>query len=91
LDRVMYRFEILRNDRDNGFYLDLWCGQELVAAGIRLVSGHDLLKPYSHNKLPPGRLLVVDLDAKTPGAEGLGRDPDPETFGDRVILVYQGV
>jgi len=31
--------------------------------------------------LPPGRLMVVDLDDH-------GRDPNETLFGDRVVLMY---
>ena len=67
------------NRREDSWYLSI---EDNVLNGIRLSGNNDILKQFHHLEVPPGELKIVDQD-------GLNREPDSDTFGDRVILTYE--
>lgn len=69
------------NRREDSWYLSI---EDNVLNGIRLSGNNDILKQFHHLEVPPGELKIVDQD-------GLNREPDSDTFGDRVILTYEEV
>jgi hypothetical protein len=77
LDGISYRFRFNYNLRMDSWVMDI--GEELQ--GVRIVGGIDLIGQFHHLDVPPGEIRTLDLD-------GLDRDPNKTTFGDRVILVY---
>ncbi len=67
------------NRREDSWYLSI---EDNILNGIRLSGNNDILKQFHHLEVPPGELKIVDQD-------GLNREPDSDTFGDRVILTYE--
>ncbi len=67
------------NRREDSWYLSI---EDNVLNGIRLSGNNDILKQFHHLEVPRGELIIVDQD-------GLNREPDSDTFGDRVILTYE--
>lgn len=70
-------FRLNYNARADSWVLDVVGEVE----GIRLSGGKDLFEQYRHLNVPPGQLYTYDLD-------GLGREADKITLGDRVLLIY---
>lgn len=82
LDGKSYLLAFRYNARDGKWRWTITFEDTVLVVGLPLVESTDLLRNFDHvADIPPGTFLVVDLD-------GLGRDPDPDTFGDRVILQY---
>lgn len=81
LDGTRYFVTYRKSFRYDRISLDILDAQgNMIVSGIKLVAGDDLLKPYSDERLPPGRLRL----AASPG------DPPPtlETLGVTAWLVY---
>lgn len=84
LDGLSYTFEFRWSFRYERFTLNIYDVQgELIAAGIKLVAGDNLLTPFSNVGLPPGKLRVVQQPTQDP--------PSLETLGVSAWLVYYGV
>jgi hypothetical protein len=56
--------------------------EEVIIAGIRLVSGISLLEQFTVAGRPKGRILCVDTTGKN-------IDPSISDFGSRVLLMYR--
>lgn len=83
LDGANYNLRFRYNARDGKWRLTLEFESSVLIRSLVLVESEDLFSKSRHvEKLPPGDLIVRDMD-------GLGRDPDGETFGDRVLLLYR--
>lgn len=81
LDGSLYFFEYRNSFRYDRLTVNIYDAQgDLLVAGLKLVAGDDLLKPYSDERLPSGHLRV----AASPG------DPPPtiETLGVSSWIVY---
>lgn len=65
--------------------LDIDTNRETVLTSVRVVTSEDLLAPWAYmqadGRLPVGTFQVRDT-------EGLGRDPDTTTIGDKVVFLY---
>lgn len=82
LDGKTYLLAFRFNARDGKWRFSLTFEDAELFRALPLVQATDLTRNFRHVlNLPPGTFQVVDLD-------GLGRDPDTVTFGDRVILQY---
>ena len=85
LDGDVYDFSFRWNVRDNHYYMDIKRGGDVLLSGIKLVVSEDLLGIFNYKKatgeLPPGTFRVFDNT-------GFDLDPDTETFGDSVYLLY---
>ena len=82
LDGKSYLLAFRYNARDGKWRFSMTFEDVELFRALPLVEDTDLTKNLRHVvDLPPGTFLVVDLD-------GQGRDPDTDTFGDRVILRY---
>ncbi len=82
LDGKSYLLAFRFNARDGKWRWTITFEDTVLVLSLPLVEDTDVLRNFDHvENLPPGTLQVVDLD-------GLGRDPDGATFGDRVILQY---
>lgn len=86
-----YTFEQRYNERNGVWYFDLsrTATGEILAAGVPILIGCDLLAPYA---LGIGSMLAVDL-AASPQEEAAGTlpqstDAGAEDLGTRVIVVY---
>ncbi len=85
LDGKTYLLAFRFNARDGKWRFSLTFEDVELLRGLPLVETADLTLFHRHvDSIPPGTFQVVDLD-------GLGRDPDTTTFGDRVILQYDEV
>lgn len=84
LDGSLYSLAFRWNARDERWMLDVLSAGAPIISGVKLVTGdEDLLgRDRRIAGLPPGRLFVDDLD-------DLGRDPNEDLFGDRVLLKYE--
>lgn len=78
-DGVTYDLRFRYNLRMNLFIMD-FIG---ILEGIPLLNNPDLLDGFRHLDLPQGKLSIIDK-------EGLDRQPTLETFGDSVVLAYEG-
>ena len=82
LDSEVYDMTFRINRRDNAWRMDISVDGGVLIRGVRLVTGFDLLARYRYiARMPQGTLRLVDLDLND-------ADPSEETFGDRVVLVY---
>ncbi len=80
LDGTYYTFAFRWNARSGHWFMSV--GTTLQ--GIKLVNSVDLIGQFDYKldpELPPGTLRVVDT-------AGLFRDPDTETLGNSVLLLY---
>ncbi len=86
LDSVFYGLKFRWNARDNHWYMDIDQALTPILEGMKVVNGLDLLAQFGHmqvdGRLPPGTFEVFDT---VPGTD---RDPDTDTFGDTVLLLY---
>ena len=86
LDSVVYTLTLRWNTRANQWMLDLLdaVGNELVL-GTPLLNGEVLLAQYAYlgAVLPPWGLFIVDMT-------GQDRDPDLNSLGVDVLLMYGG-
>lgn len=93
LDGLIYDLTFLWNSRDSHWSLTIARSDVVLIRGIKLITinalasglepDNDLLYQFRRiEDMPPGKLYIQDLD-------GLDRDPDGTTFGDRVILIYE--
>ena len=86
LDGGFYGLEFRWNARDNHWYVDFDQAQTPILEGIKIVNAVDLLSQFGHmqvdGRLPPGTFEVLDT------VPGTNRDPDQDTFGDTVLLLY---
>ena len=82
LDETPIQLSIRWNGRDGAWYLDIMdqAGNNLIL-GIKIVTGWELIGRFTNPALPPGRLLVVDLDDQKV-------EPDRDDLGSSIILVY---
>ena len=75
------------NERSGRWYMDVSDQDEVpLAVGVKLVPSYPLLGVYIDDRLPPGQLLLVDMedtDAKTSN-----RDPGLCHLGERFKLIY---
>lgn len=86
LDGQEYIFEFRNNQRDSSrWYLDILKDGVLIALGLRVVAGYNLLEAIVTLDKPPGSLYLYDVDLKT----SLGKEADIDTLGDRILLVYE--
>jgi uncharacterized protein DUF6983 len=81
LDNEEYIMVFDYNQREDSWYLSI---EDDVLNGIRLSGNNDILDQYHYLEVPPGELKIVDQD-------GLGREPNRDNFGDRVILTYDEI
>jgi hypothetical protein len=80
LDGNTYTIKLHWNITDAAWYMNLTgVTNDVVINGLKLVTGPDLLHPYSEIDL--GGLVVVDQS-------DAGLDSDFDNFGDNYILVY---
>ena len=85
LDGKNYLLSFRFNARDGKWRFGLTFEDVELLRALPLVETADMTFFHRHvPNIPPGTFQVVDLD-------GLGRDPDTATFGDRVILQYDEV
>jgi hypothetical protein len=82
IGNIVYDMKFLWNARDHHWSITIGREGTDIVNGIKLIISDDLLA-YARrvDGLPPGRIMVVDLD-------DLDRDPDETLFGDRVVLMY---
>lgn len=87
LDGIFYGLKFRWNARDNHWYMDIDQALTPILEGMKVVNGLDLLAQFGHMKvddrIPPGTFEVFDTDPS------INRDPDTDTFGDTVLLLYQ--
>lgn len=80
-----FGFLIEENPRDKNLYMRIDRGGKIIKAGAAVVAAVNLLGVNPNGDLPEGELYTYDLDADDPK---VGRDPTIETFGDRILLVW---
>ena len=74
-----FNFIVQLIDRPEGGQFIMSIGEQVK--GITITAGVDMLKQLHHLDVPPGELYTYDYD-------GLNRDPQKDTFGDRITLRY---
>ena len=86
LDEAFYGLLFRWNARDDHWYVSFDKELTPILQGVKVVHGEDLLAQFGHmqvdGRLPPGTFEVFDTG---PSAD---RDPDQDTFGDTVLLLY---
>ncbi len=87
LDGEFFSLQFRWNERDDHWYMDIEDqARTPILQGTKVVNAEDLLSQFGHmqvdNRLPPGVFEVFDTVA------GALRDPDQDTFGDTVLLLY---
>lgn len=91
LNGVEYSFDTRFNERNRVWYFDLGLEStgEVLAAGIPILLGCDLLAPYA---LGIGSMVAYDLGSaaapETAGTFQQAVDAGPEDLGTRVIVLY---
>lgn len=89
LDEIVYGFRFRWNARDAHWYMDIDQARTPVFEGAKVVNAENLLSQFGHlqvdGRLPAGRLEVFDT------IENSFRDPDQDTFGDTVLMLYHEV
>ncbi len=86
LDGAFFGLAFRWNERDNHWYVDFDQTQTPILEGVKVVNAEDLLAQFGHmqvdGRLPPGTFEVLDTVPST------FRDPDQDTFGDTVLMLY---
>lgn len=83
LEGVNYYFSFEWNERGQFWTMDILDqDQNYLVAGVRMVSGIDLLSRFKNTKLPPGIFILNDTSSK-------GRDPSFFNFGTEIIMFYR--
>lgn len=85
LEEISFELFLRWNPRDGHWFMSVLRAGVAVLEAIKLVESSDLLSQFGHKQttgdLPPGTWQVSDT-------QGLGRDPDTETLGVSVMLLY---
>ena len=85
LDALFYDLTFRYNLRDAHWFMDIVHDDTAVIRGLKVVHSDDLLAQFPafivDERLPPGVLEVRDVT-------GADRDPDDETLGNDVIMLY---
>ena len=84
LEGTVYEFVFRRSGRTpESWFMDVRdAASTTLVAGIALVPGVELLRPFKHLAVPPGQLFAYDT-SKT------YLDPTPDEMDDRVVLLYR--
>lgn len=83
LDGREYVLHFFWDDRVDGFFLDMRDqNDDPIATSIALVLSANLLRRFPDPRLPPGRLMLLDLSDRQNEIE------QPSDLGARVFLVY---
>jgi len=83
LDAANFNLRFRFNARDEKWRMTIEFEGTVLIRSLVLVESEDLFARSRHiEQLPPGNLIVRDLD-------DLGRDPEGTLFGDRLLLLYQ--
>ena len=83
LGGIAYTLLFHYNHRDGVWRLNLTGQDGELLANLKLVNGIDLLAQFRYKEnMPQNKLIVHDLD-------GQDRDAGANTFGDRVLLMYE--
>lgn len=86
LEEAVYDFLFRWNARDEAWYMDVSVLDSVALYGVKVINSEDLLAAYAYKSavelLPPGRFQITDV-------AGTFRDPDTDTFGDDVVLIYE--
>lgn len=78
----VYRFRLYYNNRAGLWTMDVCTSQDdVIVAGVVLLSDWELLGHFPDLRLPPGPLYCVDTS-------GRSEDPGPDELGGRVIVVF---
>jgi len=80
-----YGIDIRLNPLDSRFHMRIERNGKIVKAGAAVVPGVDLLSINPNAEQPAGSMYLYDLDMDNPK---VGREPTLETFGDRILLVW---
>lgn len=83
LEGAEYLFRFLWSDREQSPYCDI-SDQDgnVLAAGIKLVLGQNLLDRFTDPTLPPGALILIDLSGKEQEISAMSE------LGNRCPLIY---
>lgn len=82
LETVNYFFSFEWNERGQFWIMDILDQDEnYLVAGVRMVTGIDLLSRFKNTSLPPGIFILDD-------SSGKGRDPSFFNFGTEIIFFY---
>lgn len=82
LDGVVYGLRFIYNERSKRFSLSISTeAGEPIVSGIFVVSNYPLLARFRDLRLPKGVLFTMDTTSS-------GLEPDADSFGDAVLLVY---
>lgn len=85
LDGVKYVLAFQYNARNDSWYMSISDRSEnLIVAGIRLVTAVSLLGRARDSRLPPGVIFMMDTT-------NAGIDAGFADIGQRVLLIYSGL
>lgn len=63
IENVLYRFKISYNERGQHWALTIMDSNEVILiAGVKIVLGYELIKWYPDRGLPPGGIMVINMD-----------------------------
>jgi len=83
LDGIELGFELLNNTRGDYWTMNVYSAAgDLLAAGVRLVTNWPLALRNTDERLPPGRLMLLDQS-------GAGTEADFEALGTTHVLMYK--
>ena len=86
LDGRDYVMSLRWNERNGNWYMDLHDQDDVpLAVGVKLVANNPLMRSYIDERLPPGMLMVVDMEGN---GDVSGRDPGLCHMGVRFKLFY---
>jgi hypothetical protein len=83
LDGRVFFLAFRFNSRANRWIMDILNDSRVnILMGIPLLTGLPLVQAYRREALPPGTFYCIDQT-------GAGRNPDRETLGVDVLLIYE--
>lgn len=90
LDGVPYRFRFRYARETDRWTLSIFdSAGTLIAAGIRIVLGVDLLGQLHHLAVPPGQLFAYDTARPTSPTDPVFVEPGRDDVDARVLLLYR--
>jgi len=85
LENDEYTFNFHHNGRDLAWFLSIIIAGVVILRETKIVAGYNLLDSAISAEKLSGSLYLYDKELQT----SLGYDPDINTLGDTIILVYE--
>jgi hypothetical protein len=83
IEGLVYILQFYWSARESAWYLGIYDqGQNAIATGIRIVVDWPLLRRFTDPRLPPGRLIALDMSNQMQEIQ------TQSDLGSRVLLTY---